>query len=783
MKDVRSRDPRFLLIALAVFAFLAIATHRWVLVGRVPFAADLLGIFPPYASSGISLKQHSEIGDSVTLFYPWRVFQSSSLKQGVLPLWNPLILGGTPFQAEAQSALFYPFHLLYLILPSPVAWTVNLLLNMALAGAFTAWFVRDIGGSRTGAIVAGIVFSCCGFVTAFQVFSPLADSLIWLPFIFWAVHRLCASPSIPTAVVAAVGFALTVLAGHPETSLHVASAGAGFGAWLSLSGWRDGTSRARLIWFTAAGLLALGVACVQIIPTIEWVKHISLSPEIRWPARPVHEMLALVSRDITGNLNSDALPIPEAASYVAPMALLLLPLAFFHGNRRVSLFFALAIVVSLQLIWNKGPVHWIISELPVLARMKHWRVIFVLDFSVAVLAGLGFTVVAETARIKEKFRKRAATLVGLSALAVGLALFALPHAAEKVKWYWGPKATFMFLTAGLLLVFARLWNVLGAKKFSVAALIVLSADMGTFRAMDLPYARYHQMYPDTPLFHFLRSRDLSEYRIAVVDGTLSSNFAMVYGIPELGGYDVELKLARDFLDDFRYPDQIAVSLSSAPVANITDRRLDLLNVRYVVSTTGNPSADNLAAHPERYPLVFSDGAVRVFENKRVLSRARFLPVEPKTIEVVPESKSQLARLKDPSFDAERSVILAEMPPGLPIEDSRSEPKPAALIFGSANESVFRVDNGVAGLLKVGQIYYPGWRAYADGREVPVLKADFALVAIPLAAGTQVVRLVFDPGSFKIGLIVTLLSLLFVAILLVYHVRKTPRTGRSDVGLA
>ena len=776
------RDPRFLLIALAVFAFLAIATHRWVLVGRVPFAADLLGYFPPYASLGISPKQHSEIGDSVTLFYPWRAFQSSSLKHGVLPLWNPLILGGTPFQAEAQSALFYPLHLLYLVLPSPVAWTVNLLLNMALAGAFTAWFVRDIGGSRTGAIVSGIVFSCCGFVTAFQVFSPLADSLIWLPFIFWAVHRLWASPSIPTAVVAASGFALTVLAGHPETSLHVSLAGAAFGAWLSLSGWRDGTSRTTLVWLTAAGILALGLAFVQVIPTFEWVEHISLQPDIRWPGRPVHDMLALVSRDITGNPNSDALPIPESASYVAPLALLLLSLAFFHGNRRASLFFALAIVVSLQLIWNKGPVHWIIAELPLLARMKNWRVTFLLDFSIAVLAGLGVTVLVETARIKEKFRKHAVILVGLSALAVGLALFALPHTAEKVKWYWGPKATFILLMAGLLLVFARLWNILDAKKFSVAALIVFSADMGTFRAMDLPYARYHQMYPDTPLFQFLRSQDLSGYRIAVVDGTLSSNFAMVYGIPELGGYDVELKLARDFLEDFRFPEQIAVVLSSAPVANVTDRRLDLLNVRYVVTTTVNQSADNLAAHPERYRLVFSDGSVRVFENEKVLSRARFLPAGPKAIEVVAESKAQLARIKDPEFDAEKSVILSETP-NLPIENSPSEPKTATLISGTANESVFRVDNGQAGLLKVGQIYYPGWRAYADGREVPVLKADFALVAIPLSARTQVVRLVFDPGSFRIGLIVTLLSLLFVAILLVHHVRRISRTRRSDVGLA
>jgi uncharacterized membrane protein YfhO len=48
------------------------------------------------------------------------------------------------------------------------------------------------------------------------------------------------------------------------------------------------------------------------------------------------------------------------------------------------------------------------------------------------------------------------------------------------------------------------------------------------------------------------------------------------------------------------------------------------------------------------------------------------------------------------------------------------------------------------------MYYPGWKAIVDGREAPLLRADYALVAVALAPGAHEVRIVYDPASFRTG---------------------------------
>src|SRR5262249_6749016 len=77
---------------------------------------------------------------------------------------------------------------------------------------------------------------------------------------------------------------------------------------------------------------------------------------------------------------------------------------------------------------------------------------------------------------------------------------------------------------------------------------------------------------------------------------------------------------------------------------------------------------------------------------------------------------------------------------------------------------FRVQTSTTSLLVVSQIYYPGWRATISGKRVQVVAANYALTGIPVPAGVHEVRFVFDPGSFKIGLAITILSILMAGAL-------------------
>ena len=54
-------------------------------------------------------------------------------------------------------------------------------------------------------------------------------------------------------------------------------------------------------------------------------------------------------------------------------------------------------------------------------------------------------------------------------------------------------------------------------------------------------------------------------------------------------------------------------------------------------------------------------------------------------------------------------------------------------------------------------FYPGWRAFAAGREVPILRADYTFRAVALPAGATTVEFVYQPTSFRAGLVVALLA--------------------------
>jgi uncharacterized membrane protein YfhO len=79
------------------------------------------------------------------------------------------------------------------------------------------------------------------------------------------------------------------------------------------------------------------------------------------------------------------------------------------------------------------------------------------------------------------------------------------------------------------------------------------------------------------------------------------------------------------------------------------------------------------------------------------------------------------------------------------------------------------------LLVLSEVYYPGWRATVDGVSTPILRADVALRAVPLRAGTHRVELVFDPGSVKIGIAVTVATMVAVMVgaLLGWHKSDAP----------
>jgi Bacterial membrane protein YfhO len=197
-------------------------------------------------------------------------------------------------------------------------------------------------------------------------------------------------------------------------------------------------------------------------------------------------------------------------------------------------------------------------------------------------------------------------------------------------------------------------------------------------------------------------------------------------------------------------------------------------VRYFIATDYNDSYQLMLARPDRFRPVFSEAHVTVFENRSVLPRALFVPASSGAIEVISDEQVQLARLKESSFAPDRSVLLDRIPEDLAIAGANPHSAPVTQISWietSEDESTLRVESGRPGILIWSQIFYPGWKVFVDGKESPLLRADYAFIGVSLGQGTHTVRFVFHPQSFQAGSWITALTGLMMMGMVTYGVVK------------
>src|SRR5262249_8062419 len=162
----------------------------------------------------------------------------------------------------------------------------------------------------------GILFALCGFLTSWQGY-PMGDAAIWLPLIFYGVTRLRQASARTALLITSTAFAMPVIAGHPETAVQMTVAGVLFALALLVIPGKSVVSRTEfLLRFALAGCLALGIAAIQMLPSVEWLTQIELIPGIRWPPLDIGQALGFVSRDVLRSPNSANIKIPESASYI-----------------------------------------------------------------------------------------------------------------------------------------------------------------------------------------------------------------------------------------------------------------------------------------------------------------------------------------------------------------------------------------------------------------------------------------------------------------------------------
>lgn len=181
---------------------------------------------------------------------------------------------------------------------------------------------------------------------------------------------------------------------------------------------------------------------------------------------------------------------------------------------------------------------------------------------------------------------------------------------------------------------------------------------------------------------------------------------------------------------------------------IDENIADFMNIKYVVTFSKNYLN-------EGYKLIYQDGVHNVYENEDVLGRVFLVH----NMEFVKQKEQILKKIKE-GFDFKNNVLLEEFPVQLSNrEDVLIKKSEVRIEKYEPNYISISLKNPKDGFLVLSDCYYPGWKAYIDGKQDKVLVANYAFRAVRVSAGSHIVEFKYSPSSFKLGLVISLSSLI------------------------
>jgi hypothetical protein len=753
-----------------------------ILLGYVPLPVEIATNMPPWGTlrEGTVTRQYGVMEDQVVQFYPWHRLVGEAIRAGSIPLWNPYSLAGYPMHAAFATAIFSPLTMLAWVLPIDLAWSLTFVLRPVLAALGAALLARALGLGHAAALSAGFVFAWCGFQVGWAG-QAMPDVAIWLPWVFLGVLRVAERQTPVRIGLVAVPFALAPLSGHPEVAAYVVLAGAAYGlTWVvwphvacspsagqsipSSKRWRA-RGLTLLALTVAAGLSGL-LSAIQVLPTIEWLPQLDRQLIGSTDPMPSFYFLNLLLRQMaTEPLNVVGAYIPNGAMYAGLVSLVLLPAALIHPRRREVWFFVGMLVVALSFTFGWGPLYWLHQASPVPIDFPKTRIIMLAELSLAMLAAFG------VAAPLQPISRGVANATVLLALGIAAVLAWLPDPAAAIdssrdSFSW-PRAIFQGTPFALALLLATVaviavplwWN--RRPRGSVLATLV-ALDMLTFAYGHIPFSRTDTLLATPGPIRFLTEHADASWRVMAARRVMPYNWEAQYRLATPSGYAYVTRPLVDLATTLM-PDRDAsvVELYADRMIQSRSRLLDLLAVRYLVSSSQNGSTQQLAERPDRFSQVFDDGHTQIFENRGAVPRSRLVPCE--GVRVVPFQRRTVVQVNNSSFDPATMTILDEKVDCPEISGPSASP-PVTVLEATFNTYVVRAEAAAPSLLIYSDTYYPGWRAFVDDVEVPVLRADHAFKAVRVDPGSHHVRFVFDPPSFRRGWMLTVLGLVILGAL-------------------
>lgn len=762
--------------------------------GLYPIPGDLLVSFWfPWYSGGWdgynSFTFHKEMlnADGVRQIYPWKEFAASEFKNGHFPNWNPYTFSGQPLAANLQSGIYYPLNVFYFLTDSKNAWILLVVTQPLLAGIFMYMAASSFKLSKIASLFAATVFMFSSYVVTWIENVNIVHGYLWLPLIVWAINKFDESQKSRYLFVITISLALSILAGHPQTSIYLFIAT--FLFWVFKFHNKD--SLKNLVIIGTCSLTALFLTAIQLIPTAAFYKASPVSLPFAkevfdWSIMPYKNLITFFASDFFGHPATDNFWIKTYGDFTPYFGVIPLIFAlwiikkswnnsFIKFASLVSAFFILSMVHS--------PITWFIKNLqiPLLDSTTPSRFVCISLLFLSLLAAFGFEDFIKNFQDKKYWRSFSKFLIIFFIIYSLLWLFAvtgkyLLHPQE--TWTINlavtrknlilPTAMFASVPIGTLFVLF-LKRKIGlslklSKLFVITGIFLVVITGGVYYSNKfLPVAPKKFIFPNHPIFDWTKTNAGIDRFYGEGVAHIDFSFPIPYRIFGAEGYDTVRfeRYAQLMASSYtgKVPETYFRSEAVFPSEenDYRKRLFDLLGVKYFFDKVDEPKSDH-DWHYEHFRKdsvegIWQQGKFQVYRRKTALPRI-FLT----TSYVIAQNDSQIIdKIYDSNFDLK--TLILEKEPQIQIENKPTKTNEPQLISYQSGEVEIKIESDKNSLLFLSDAYDKDWHTTIDGKKSELLRTDYALRSVAVPKGEHTVIFKYQPSSFKTGAIVTSLSLI------------------------
>ncbi len=778
----RKKAIIFLFCCISLFIF-----WKFFLFGLLPFPGNfLLAWFEPWKSSNFQNNAitlaHKPVADDVfRQIFPFKVLAMDLIKGGSMPLWNPYNGAGQPLFATINIGFLDPFNILYFFLPNEYAWSIYIILQPFLIGYFTYLYAKKISLSTTAAFFSAITFVFSGFTIARLIFGMYGLAIAILPLLLYFLESFIQNKHSRNIYLLPIFVFLLTVITQPQITFYVLSFTLLY-ALIRLSSLGPKIHLKQLFFIISLYILGIGTASIQLLPTYELYKYSNVRTETSGNIfneflLPFNNLIAIIIPNYFGNLGTYNYwgkgDYVQTVNSIGIISCFFIFISLFGIVKQKSIFknfYVLAIIVTIAMTLDWLPAR-IVSSLPIplISTGVPSRIFMLTTFSGAILAGIGYQEWLEKKRVNMYSFISYTTIIFIILFYTLFLLFSKkPCPSQFIPQCYdiSLRNTLLQLAVFLPVAFAlfffqRLHNKL--KHALPIGIILLVIFLGLYNSEKyLPFSPRDSVLPEIPLLSALFNNTRDGRVFGLGGGTIPTNFATHFRFYDPQYYHpLYITRYRELLEfantgelkeilprgDANIRNDIAIK-EKPELKKSRNTLLSILSVKYLIYK-------NTETLLEKEKIVWRDNTWTVVENQKALPRAYLVT----SYEIKKNKKDILERLFNPSFAVTESVIL-ENNPGFKSHKgvNKRTSRTVKIDTYRENEVFLQVVTDTNALLVLTDNYYPGWKAYVDGRETKVFRANYTFRAIVIPSGSHLVEFKYEPKSLMIGFIFSITAI-------------------------